>query len=310
MRRRRAAAPRHGRATVLGALALAASLFASCGGPPELPPHGLAPGPLADTPSGEAFAIGSAPAGGRFVATVETRFEVARAGHPTRAGSARLSIEASYDAAVTGGGRGAQLTLRVLGSDGVGAEYVAGLDGLTARLEPTDRAGAPVVRFLGPAPKDAERLFRGLWLCGFGDTPRWWPARPVRVGGVVPRAELGGLDLPEARALGVDAPRPRARGGVRVEGVDRSGHVALSLDALVEVDGVVRAGGDAASLRVGVLTKGTAEVDRDTGLPLTWRYEEHTRLLADDGRTREDLDQRQTVEGEVHPLPPRDPGDR
>ncbi|MFV1957831.1 MAG: hypothetical protein ACC662_00315 [Planctomycetota bacterium] len=167
------------------------------------------------------------------------------------------------------------------------------------------RIRRPTLRFLTPAPPNARYFLDGLWLAGFGTGRPWVPPHPVREGETWAREALGGLE--QAKRMGLEEmPAPEARGGARLEAVDageaggsRGERAHLVLEALVSIDGTIRQGARRAAMSQGVLDRGRATVDVESGLPRTWRYEQQTRFHYDDGEQRRNVEIVQRVEGRM-----------
>ena len=275
-----------------------------CGDPlPPVPHHGLAPGTLENTPSGEAIHIGN---GGVPLGAWEARLEVIwtrqRDSGTPRPGRAVILLEVT-NAAEENGDVSTHLALQIEDAEGVAKDLVGKLDGvrLTFTRDANGRARRETLRFETKAPQAATLFFEEFLFAGFGLGRAWWPAKPVAVGEHWPRKDLG-----ESReALGSWARQgldPHYRGGGRLVAVE-DGVATIALDALSEVEGKAIGSSGARVLSLGVLRQGEARVNVETGLPLTWHYESRLHYVDHDGTVAQDLVITEAVDGEVRALP-------
>lgn len=289
----------------IGALVLAALTLGGCG--EDLPPlrhHGLVLGALDASPRGEPVTIGRLTEPSTLVAEIDVRWQVVRDGGSEATGKAHFQVEQTL--VKTASGLRSDVRIVVSRPEGIAAEFVEGLDGVRLSVEhdADGRLRPATMRFATRAPKKAERWIHDLWLGGFGPGRSWLPGQAAREGEVWSRASLGGVEtLP---AQGVEMPDVSATGGVRLDSIfeDAKGErfARLTLESLLEAEGHIRQGIDAAAVSVGHLAWGVAIVRVDDGVPRSWTYRDRTHYLADDGVTQQDVDLVTEVVGEVHAI--------
>lgn len=283
-------------------LVLLALALGGCG--EDLPPlrhHGLVLGALDASPRGEPLTIGRLREPTTLVAEIDVGWRVVRDGRPEETGKAHLQIVETL--VRTASGLSSDVRIAVSRPEGIAAEFVEGLDGVALSIEhdAEGRLRPATLRFSAKAPENAQRWIHDLWLGGFGPGRSWLPGHAVREGEVWSRRSLGGVETIPVQ--GIEVPDVRATGGVRLDSIleDANGErlARLTLESLLEAEGHIRQGIDAAAVSVGHLAWGVAIVRLSDGVPRSWTYRDRTRYLADDGVTRQDVDLVTEVVGEV-----------
>lgn len=297
---RRGVRPADLAAAGLGLLLLGLLLLPACGGElPAVPPHGLVlPRLEPATTLGETVSLDGPPPLGSFTLALDTRWTRRQDGGAEEAGAARIRLEVT-NAREPDGGISTHLALALEDPTGVAADLVGSLDGLGLTFLRRDdgRPDRSTLRFAGRAPPGAVLFFEDQCFAGWGLGARWWPRRPMPVGGTWGPEDL---DLREAavgtwggEGLAVD----RQGAGKLLAATDASATVALA--TLSTVAGTTTGPGRPRRLSLGVRGEGRAEVDRATGRAREWTYEGEVRYFDHDGRKAGSLELHQWVRGRV-----------